>query len=377
MRKLIIGQNGILSTPAASHLVRKMKATGAILLTASPNPGGPEKNFGIKIDLENGAPAPASVTNKIYETSKTITEYKIADNQELDVSKIGNSKFSDKGIEVVDSVEDYFETMKEIFDFEQIKTFLKNSVTKFSFLFDALNGVTGPYAKRIFEEELGIENCLQNATPLEDFGGLHPDPECHVSRLIVDAKTKGITLGAASDTDGSRHLIYDGTTYINPSDSIAVIAHYSGHIKYFKQELKGLARTFATSPALDLVTEQRKLVCYETPIGWNFFYNLFDAGIISISGEESLTGSDHIREPDGIWAVLAWLNIFAALNEKTKSLKSLKDIMDGFWKEYGRYYCLRYDYENVDTVKANKVKGNFEEMDGIPRPSRSDNSRPE
>jgi len=358
VKKLIIGKDGILSTPAASHVIRKHKATGGILLTASHNPGGPKNDFGIKYNLSNGGPAPESVTNKIFETSKTLTSYKIIDLPKVDISTIGSKTYGPLEVEIIDSVEDYLDFLKEIFDFALIKDFFKKN-PDFKVLFDALHGVTGPYGKAIFETELGLKNSTQNCIPSPDFGGGHPDPNLTYAHSLVEAVDKnGIHFGAASDGDGDRNMIYGANAFVSPGDSLAIIAHHAKTIPYFKKNgVYGLARSMPTSGAVDLVAKAQGLNCYEVPTGWKFFCALFDADKLSICGEESFgTGSNHIREKDGVWAVVAWLNIIAAIGEANPGVTpSIAKIQHDFWTTYGRTFFTRYDYENVDSDGASKV----------------------
>ncbi|KAH8694927.1 phosphoglucomutase PgmA [Talaromyces proteolyticus] len=359
VKKLLVGQNGILSTPAASHLIRKRQATGGILLTASHNPGGPTEDFGIKYNLANGAPAPESVTNKIYETSKSLTSYKITQLPDVDITQIGTRKYGDLEVEIVDSVTDYVDFLKEIFDFDLIRNFLKTH-PDFKVLFDSMNGVTGPYGVRIFQDELGLPaSSTQNSVPKSDFGGGHPDPNLVYAHELVEAVDKnGIQFGAASDGDGDRNMIYGAKTFVSPGDSLAIIAHHAKLIPYFRnQGVYGLARSMPTSGAVDLVAKAQGLQSYEVPTGWKFFCALFDNKKISICGEESFgTGSNHIREKDGVWAVVAWLNIIAGVaKEKPNETPSIASIQNEFWQTYGRTFFTRYDYEQVDSTAAGKV----------------------
>lgn len=359
VKKLLIGQNGILSTPAASHLIRKRKATGGILLTASHNPGGPTEDFGIKYNLANGAPAPESVTNKIYETSKSLTSYKIAQLPDIDITQIGTRTYGSLEVEIVDSVTDYVDFMKEIFDFDLIRDFL-NTHKDFKVLFDGMHGVTGPYGVRIFQKELGLPaSSTQHCEPKADFGGGHPDPNLVYAHDLVEAVDKnGIQFGAASDGDGDRNMIYGANSFVSPGDSLAIIAHHAKLIPYFRdQGVYGLARSMPTSGAVDLVAKAQGLECYEVPTGWKFFCALFDNKKMSICGEESFgTGSNHIREKDGVWAVVAWLNIIAGVaKQKPNDTPSIASIQNDFWKIYGRTFFTRYDYEKVDSDGANKV----------------------
>ncbi|KAK9386828.1 hypothetical protein V1515DRAFT_580525 [Lipomyces mesembrius] len=356
--KLIIGQNGILSTPAVSHIIRKRKATGGILLTASHNPGGPDADFGIKYNLSNGGPAPESVTDKIYEVTTKIQSYEISAIPDIGLSTIGTKSYGNLTVEIVDSTADYVVMLKEIFDFGLIKSFLA-SKPEFKVLFDALHGVTGPYGKAIFVDELGLpESSIQNFKPLPDFGGGHPDPNLtYAHSLVSRVDAENITFGAASDGDGDRNMIYGANAFVSPGDSVAIIAHHADKIPYFRQwGVHGLARSMPTSGALDLVAKAKGLNLYEVPTGWKFFTALFDAKKLSICGEESFgTGSDHIREKDGLWAIVAWLNIIAGVGMENPDLESIIDIQKEFWTRYGRTFFTRYDYENVDSDCAKKV----------------------
>ncbi|KAK9486074.1 hypothetical protein V1527DRAFT_465038 [Lipomyces starkeyi] len=356
--KLIIGQDGILSTPAASHIIRKRKATGGILLTASHNPGGPNADFGIKYNLSNGGPAPESVTDKIYEVTTKIQSYEISAIPDIDLSTIGIKSYGNLTVDIIDSTADYVVMLKEIFDFGLIKSFLA-SKPEFKVLFDSLSGVTGPYGKAIFVDELGLpESSIQNFKPLPDFGGGHPDPNLTYAKSLVDkVDAENIPFGAASDGDGDRNMIYGANAFVSPGDSVAIIAHHADKIPYFKQGgVHGLARSMPTSGALDLVAKAKGLNLYEVPTGWKFFTALFDAKKLSICGEESFgTGSDHIREKDGLWAIVAWLNIIAGVAKEKPGEESIAAIQSEFWKTYGRTFFTRYDYENVDSDGAKKV----------------------
>jgi phosphoglucomutase len=306
-----VGRNGIVSTPAASNIIRKRKATGGILLTASHNPGGPENDFGIKYNCSNGGPAPESVTNKIYELTKTIEELKLGEASEIDFSKLGTQKVGDLTIEIIDGVDDYVELMKTIFDFDAIKSFFADN-KDFTMLFDGMNGVTGPYGQRLFVEEFGLpQSSVMRCVPKPDFGGDHPDPNLtYAHDLVLAVDNQGLDFGAASDGDGDRNMIIGKKAFVTPSDSVAIIAHYAKDIiPYFKRYgVHGLARSMPTSQAIDLVAKKMGVEHFEVPTGWKFFGNLMDAGRCSICGEESFgTGSDHIREKDGLWAVLGKL----------------------------------------------------------------------
>ncbi|KAK0628123.1 phosphoglucomutase 2 [Bombardia bombarda] len=366
VKKLLIGQDGILSTPAASHVIRKRKATGGILLTASHNAGGPKNDFGIKYNLANGGPAPESVTNKIFETSTKLASYKIASIPDVDISTIGTKNYGSLEVEVVDSTADYVEMLKDIFDFDLIKKFFV-AHPDFKVLFDGLSGVTGPYGRAIFHRELGLgPESTQNCEPSPDFNGGHPDPNLTYAHSLVEAVEKNsIPFGAASDGDGDRNMIYGAGAFVSPGDSLAIIAHHAQLIPYFKKNgVYGLARSMPTSGAVDLVAKKQGLSCYEVPTGWKFFCALFDANKLSICGEESFgTGSNHIREKDGLWAIVAWLNIIAGLGVANPTVApSIKQIQKDFWTEYGRTFFTRYDYENVDSEGANKVVGVLKDL---------------
>jgi phosphoglucomutase len=358
--KFIVGKDSILSTPAASNIIRKYKANGGILLTASHNPGGPDNDFGIKYNVSNGGPAPEGVTNKIYEKTRTITSYKVIEAPPVDLSSIGEFTYGPSKVSIIDSVADYLTLLESIFDFPLIKSFLHSHKSDFRVLFDGLNGVTGPYAKAILVSTLGLpESSIQNCVPLPDFGGGHPDPNLTYAHTLVDAVEKdNIQFGAASDGDGDRNMIYGKGAFVTPSDSVAIIAHWAEVIPYFKKGgVKGLARSMPTSKAIDLVAKKKGLEYFEVPTGWKFFGNLMDAGRLSICGEESFgTGSDHIREKDGLWAVIAWLNIIAAANKKSpNSLIGINDILNEFYAIYGRSFFSRYDYEEVSSEGANAL----------------------
>lgn len=330
----------------------------------STNPTGPTEDFGIKYNLTNGAPAPESVTNKIYATSKSLTSYNISDIPDVDLSTIGTKTYGSLEVEIIHSTTDYVDFMKDIFDFDLIKSFLKQH-SDFKILFDALSGVTGPYGIAIFEKELGLKGATQNCIPLPDFGGHHPDPNLVYAHSLVEAVDKnGIHFGAASDGDGDRNMIYGANAFVSPGDSLAIIAHHAELIPWFKKQgVYGLARSMPTSGAVDLVAKKKGLESYEVPTGWKFFCGLFDADKMNICGEESFgTGSNHIREKDGLWAVCAWLNILAGVGQQTGSTPSIKSIQKDFWSIYGRTFFTRYDYEGCETEGANKVVAHVKEL---------------
>ncbi|KAG5519885.1 hypothetical protein PMAC_000162 [Pneumocystis sp. 'macacae'] len=374
---LIIGRNGLLSTPAASLMIRTRRATGGLLLTASHNPGGPEGDFGIKLNMSHGESASETIMDEIYKYTRTITRYTTTTLPDIDLTKIGIQTKDGFTIEIVDSVRGYVDYMKEIFDFEIIKTFFRQ-FPNFRILFDGLHGgrmfeirfktnilVTGPYVKEIFLNELGLPaSFLQNCVPLPDFGGGHPDPNlAYAKTLITRVNAEKIDIGFASDGDGDRNMVYCVETLVSPCDCLAIIAHHAEKIPYFKKnKIYGYARSMPTSGALDLVAEKKNMKCYEVPTGWKFFCTLFDHCKISICGEESFgIGSNHIREKDGIWGILAWLNILAVINieYKNQQFKGVLDILNDFWKIYGRTYFLRYDYEEVDASGASRALTRF------------------
>lgn len=348
--RVVVGQGGILSTPAASNLIRKRKAFGGLILSASHNPGGPREDFGIKYNAENGGPAPEKLTDAIFARSKAITGYKIADIGPVDLDKLGTFEAGGMKVEVVDPVADYAELMESLFDFDALRALFKSG---FRMAFDAMHAVTGPYAKEILERRLGApEGTARNFVPLEDFGGHHPDPNLVHAKDLYDEMMgpKAPDFGAASDGDGDRNLIIGRGIFITPSDSLAMLAANAHLAPGYKVGLKGIARSMPTSGAADRVAEKLGIGMYETPTGWKFFGNLLDAGMATICGEESAgTGSDHVREKDGLWAVLLWLNILAARGE------SAKDIAAKHWATYGRNYYSRHDYEEVETDRANAL----------------------
>ncbi len=348
--KTLVGQGGILSTPAASCLIRKYDAFGGIILSASHNPGGPEGDFGVKYNVSNGGPAPEKVTSAIFENTQSISEYKIAEADDIDLDKLGTTQIGDMTVEVVDAVADYAELMEKLFDFGKIRQLLESD---FSMCMDSLHAVTGPYARAIFEQTLGAKaGTVTNGEPLEDFGGGHPDPNLVYAHDLVETmfSDSAPDFGAASDGDGDRNMILGNNFFVNPSDSLALIAANATLIPGYKNGLSGVARSMPTSQAADRVAEKLGIDCYETPTGWKFFGNLLDADKITICGEESFgTGSDHVREKDGLWAVLFWLNILAERQQ------SVEEIVTEHWQTYGRNFYSRHDYEGVDSAKANEL----------------------
>ena len=346
--KVMVGQGGILSTPAASNVIRKYKAFGGIVLSASHNPGGPNEDFGIKYNIGNGGPAPEKITDAIFARTKVIDAYKIADVADIDLDKVGTQRVEGMTVEVIDPVADYVELMESLFDFGAIRALISGGTRV---VIDSMGAVTGPYATEILEKRLGAPaGSVRNATPLPDFGGHHPDPNLvHAKELYDDVMSpEGPDFGAASDGDGDRNMVVGKGMFVTPSDSLAIIAANATVAPGYKRGIAGIARSMPTSAAADRVAEKLGIGMYETPTGWKFFGNLLDAGKATVCGEESFgTGSDHVREKDGLWAVLFWLNILAARKQ------SVAEIVKAHWAEYGRNYYSRHDYEEVDTDAAN------------------------
>ncbi|MEB3340314.1 alpha-D-glucose phosphate-specific phosphoglucomutase [Okeania sp.] len=356
--RMLVGQGGILSTPAASCIIRKNNAFGGIILSASHNPGGPEEDFGVKYNISNGGPAPEKVTSAIYERTKVIDSYKIIEATDVNLDELGTQKVGEMTVEVIDSVADYAELMESLFDFGKISELLKSD--KFRMCMDSLHAVTGPYAKDIFEQRLGAPvGTVQNGVPLEDFGGGHPDPNLVYAHDLVEIMfgENAPDFGAASDGDGDRNMILGKNFFVTPSDSLAILAANAHLVPGYSSGLAGIARSMPTSAAPDRVAEKMGIDCYETPTGWKFFGNLLDANKATLCGEESFgTGSNHIREKDGLWAVFFWLNILAVRQE------SVEDIVKEHWKEYGRNYYSRHDYEGIETDKANTLMDNLRSL---------------
>ncbi|NEQ24301.1 MAG: alpha-D-glucose phosphate-specific phosphoglucomutase [Microcoleus sp. SIO2G3] len=345
-----VGQGGVLSTPATSVVIRKYDTIGGIILSASHNPGGPNGDFGIKFNTSNGGPAPEKVTEAIYARSKEITEYKILDASDVDLDTLGESKLGNMVVEVIDSVRDYQALMESLFDFDRIHQLLTG---QFRMCMDSLHAVTGSYAHAIFEQRLGAPaGTVQNGIPLEDFGGGHPDPNLVYAHDLVEILfgDNAPDFGAASDGDGDRNMILGRHFFVTPSDSLAILAANAKVVPGYSSGLAGVARSMPTSQAADRVAAQIGIDCYETPTGWKFFGNLLDAGKATLCGEESFgTGSNHIREKDGLWAVLFWLNILAVKGQ------SVEQIVKDHWRTYGRNYYSRHDYEAVDSDRANTL----------------------
>lgn len=353
--KLIIGQNGFLSTPASSNLLLKNKTDGGFVLSASHNPGGINADFGIKYANETGGQIPTAVSDRIYQTSKNIREYKICDVPDVDLSKLGNFEVCGMKIEIIDPVKDYVEMMQNIFDFEALKKLFKNG---FTMRFDAMNAVTGPYAIRIFEDILGAaKGSVVHARPLPDFGGLHPDPNLVYAKELVDfmASPQAADFAAANDGDGDRNMILGKNFFVTPSDSLAILTDNFALIPAYKDGIYGVGKSAPTSTAVARVAKARNIDYYEVPTGWKYFVNLMDSKRITFCGEESFgTGSSHIREKDGIWAVLFWLSIIAATG------KSVEQITREHWEKYGRSYYMRFDFEGLSTNIADRLMADLE-----------------
>lgn len=355
VKKLIVGQNGFLSTPASSNVLLKNKTDGGFVLSASHNPGGLDGDFGIKYANETGGQIPTKISDKIFENAKAITEYKICEVPDVDLSKLGKQEVCGMEIEVIDPVEDYVDMMKGIFDFEALRRLFADG---FTMRFDAMNAVTGPYAIRIFEQELGAaKGSVVNAIPLPDFGGLHPDPNMVHAKPLIDfmASPQATDFAAANDGDGDRNMILGKSFFVTPSDSLAIITDNYDKVPAYKNGIYGVAKSMPTSTAVERVAKERHLDYYEVPTGWKYFVNLMDSNRITFSGEESFgTGSSHIREKDGIWAVLFWLSIIAATG------KSVQEITEDFWKKYGRSYYVRFDFEGMPTETGDKLMADLE-----------------
>ena len=354
--RVIAGQGGLLSTPAASCIIRKCRTSGGIILSASHNPGGPDEDFGIKFNTPNGGPAPEGITEAIYARTREITEYRILDTDDIDLDMVTTFSLGDTRVEIIDPVADYAALMDELFDFGRIRQLFNSGL--FRMRFDAMHAITGPYARHILEDILGAEpGTVINGIPREDFGGGHPDHNLVHAHEVVDLTTGrgAVDFAAASDGDGDRNMILGRNFFVTPSDSLAVMAANAHHIKGYAGGIRGVARSMPTSQAVDRVAGALGLDCYETPTGWKFFGNLLDAKRITLCGEESFgTGSDHVREKDGLWAVLFWLNLLAVRKQ------SVVEIVQEHWRRFGRNYYTRYDYEGIDTESANGLMAHLQ-----------------
>ena len=357
--RILVGQGGLLSTPAASCVIRGRRAYGGIILSASHNPGGPEGDFGIKYNIGNGGPAPERVTDAVFARTQSIREYRILDAPDLDLERIGTQLLGGAEVEIIDPVADYRALMARLFDFEAIRKAFAGGLR---LRYDAMHAVTGPYAKAIIEDELGAPaGTVVNGAPLPNFGGHHPDPNLvHAKALFDEMMGPGAPdLGAASDGDGDRNLIIGRGLFVTPSDSLAVLAANMHLAPGYRDGPKGIARSMPTSRAADRVAERLGVPCFETPTGWKFFGTLLDAGMATVCGEESAgTGSDHVREKDGLWAVLLWLNILAARRQP------VAEIVREHWRTHGRNYYARHDYEEVDSAAANGLMAALREQLG-------------
>ncbi len=349
--KLIIGQGGLLSTPAASHVIRKYKADGGLILSASHNPAGVDEDFGIKYNIFNGGPAPEKYTDAFFQHSLNISEYYLAEIADVDLDNVGSYNIAELEINIIDPVTDYAELMAEIFDFELLKQQLSSG--EISLCFDAMHAITGPYAQRILVEMLGAPaDSIINAEPLLDFGGGHPDPNLVYAKELADLMFSDAApdFGAASDGDGDRNMILGNNIFVTPSDSLAIMAANATLIPAYKNGISGIARSMPTSQAPDRVAKAYNLPCFETPTGWKFFGNLLDADKITLCGEESFgTGSNHVREKDGLWAVLFWLNLVAVKKQP------VAEIVQAHWQQFGRDIYSRHDYDAVETEIANEI----------------------
>ena len=357
LSKVIVTTGGILSTPAASNLIRQRQAIGGIILSASHNPGGPDGDFGVKVNGANGGPTPASFTDAVFECTKTLEQYTIVDAAAIAIDTPGSHSIGAMQVEVIDGVDDFVALMQQLFDFDRIRELIRSD---FPLAFDAMHAVTGPYATRLLEEILGAPaGSVRNGVPLEDFGGGHPDPNLtyahELAELLLDGEE--FRFGAACDGDGDRNMILGQHCFVNPSDSLAVLTANATVAPAYANGLAGVARSMPTSSAVDVVAKELGIDCYETPTGWKFFGNLLDAGKITLCGEESFgTGSNHVREKDGLWAVLFWLQILA------ERRCSVAEIMAEHWKRFGRHYYSRHDYE---AVASDAAHGLFDRLEGM------------
>ncbi len=346
--QVLVGRDGLLSTPAVSAVIRKNKAFGGIILSASHNPAGPDGDFGIKYNTDNGGPAPEKLTDAIYACSRAISEYRIEDAPDVDLAALGENQVGAMKVKIIDPVSDYADLMEHLFDFNRIRALFDSGL--FTMRFDAMNAITGPYAREILEHRLGAPGgTVMRGEPLEDFGGGHPDPNLVYAHELVEImnSASGPDFGAASDGDGDRNMILGRRFFVTPSDSLAILAANAMLVPGYRMGLAGVARSMPTSAAVDKVAERMGIECYETPTGWKFFGNLLDARKITLCGEESFgTGSDHVREKDGLWAVLFWLNLLAVKQQPVAQM------VREHWAKYGRNYYSRHDYEEVDATAA-------------------------
>ena len=371
--RVLVGQAGILSTPAASHVIRKYQTFGGMILSASHNQGGINGDFGIKYNISNGGPAPEKITDSVFEKSKVIQQYKIVDLPVMDIDTLGETYFDAVNgsgkftVEIINAVEDYADLMQSLFDFSAIRKLLASG---FKMKFDGMHAVTGPYAQEILVNRLGAtENSLMNCVPSEDFAGGHPDPNLTYAEDLVKLMFAGENapdFGAASDGDGDRNMILGKNFFVTPSDSLAVLAANATLVPAYADGIAGVARSMPTSGAVDRVAAKLNIPCFETPTGWKFFGNLMDAGKVTLCGEESFgTSSSHVREKDGLWAVLFWLNILA-VNNKSGGETSVEQVLKSHWLEFGRNVYSRHDYETIPTEAANSVmqhiKAQFESL---------------
>ncbi len=361
--KVLVGQGGILSTPAASCVIRKYAAYGGLILSASHNPAGPEEDFGIKYNIANGGPAPEKVTEAMYTRSKQIDQYRIFETADINLQTIGTASIGEMQVEIIDPVADYAALMQSLFDFDAIRSLL---ASEFRMAFDAMHAVTGPYAKVIFEQMMAAPAATnKNCNAKEDFAGGHPDPNLTYAKELVDIMyaDDAPDFGAASDGDGDRNMILGNHFFVTPSDSLAILAANAKLIPGYSNGLSGVARSMPTSAAVDRVADKFEIPCYETPTGWKFFGNLMDAGKVALCGEESFgTGSDHVREKDGLWAILFWLNILAVRKQ------TVAQIVTEHWAEFGRNYYSRHDFEGIDSAAAeammNAMRTQFDSLPG-------------
>jgi phosphoglucomutase len=356
--QVLVGQGGILSTPAVSCVIRKYQAFGGIILSASHNPGGPDGDFGIKYNIGNGGPAPEKVTEAIFARSKSIYQYRILEAPDVDLDHLSSLTLGDMKVEVIDPVTDYSGLMESLFDFGRIRELLTQG--SFKMAMDSMHAVTGPYTQAILEQRLGApQGTVINGVPLEDFGQGHPDPNLVYAHELVEILfgEDGPDFGAASDGDGDRNMILGRKFFVTPSDSLAILAANATLVPGYAKGIAGVARSMPTSAAVDRVAAKLGIDCYETPTGWKFFGNLLDAGKATLCGEESFgTGSNHVREKDGLWAVLFWLNVLAVRQQ------SVEEIVKDHWQIYGQNYYSRHDYEGVDSDRANTLMTNLRNL---------------